>query len=39
MMLTAEERNQFRIDIHRIRDTKALFPVNSRSNPPGSTGA
>ena len=38
MMLTAEERNQFRLDIHRIRDTKALFPVDFWGDAPWVNG-
>ncbi len=38
MMLTAEERNQFRVDIHRIRDTKALFPVDFWGDAPWVNG-
>src|SRR5665647_159350 len=38
MMLTAEERNQFRIDIHRIRDTKPIFPVDFWGDAPWVNG-
>ena len=38
MMLTAEERNQFRVDIHRIRDTKPLFPVDFWGDAPWVNG-
>ena len=38
LMLTAEERNQFRVDIHRIRDTKALFPVDFWGDAPWVSG-
>ena len=38
LMLTPEERNQFRIDIHRIRDTKALFPIDFWGDAPWVNG-
>src|SRR5665647_3483449 len=38
MMLTPEERNQFRIDIHRIRDTKPIFPVDFWGDAPWVSG-
>ena len=38
LMLTAEERNQFRVDIHRIRDTKAIFPVDFWGDAPWVNG-
>jgi MoaA/NifB/PqqE/SkfB family radical SAM enzyme len=28
LMLTPQERNEFRVGIHRIRDTKAIFPID-----------
>jgi sulfatase maturation enzyme AslB (radical SAM superfamily) len=39
MMLTAEERNQFRTDIHRIRDTKPIFPIDFWGDAPWVNGA
>ena len=38
MMLTPEERNQFRVDIHRIRDTKPIFPVDFWGDAPWVNG-
>ncbi len=38
MMLTPEERNGFRLAIHRIRDTKPLFPVDFWGDAPWVSG-
>jgi len=38
LMLTAEERNQFRVDIHRIRDTKPIFPIDFWGDAPWVNG-
>jgi MoaA/NifB/PqqE/SkfB family radical SAM enzyme len=38
MMLTPEERNDFRIGIHRIRDTKPMFPVDFWGDAPWVNG-
>jgi hypothetical protein len=37
-MLTADERNEFRVGINRIRDTKALFPVDFWGDAPWVNG-
>ncbi len=37
-MLTPEERNEFRLDIHRIRDTKPIFPVDFWGDAPWVNG-
>jgi MoaA/NifB/PqqE/SkfB family radical SAM enzyme len=38
MMLTPEERNQFRLDIQRIRATKPIFPVDFWGDAPWVNG-
>ncbi len=38
LMLTAEERNQFRVDIHRIRDAKPIFPIDFWGDAPWVNG-
>ena len=38
MMLTPEERNEFRLGISRIRDTKAMFPVDFWGDAPYVNG-
>jgi MoaA/NifB/PqqE/SkfB family radical SAM enzyme len=38
MMLTPEERNQFRVGIHRVRDTKPIFPVDFWGDAPWVNG-
>jgi MoaA/NifB/PqqE/SkfB family radical SAM enzyme len=38
LMLTPEERNEFRLGIHRIRDTKAMFPVDFWGDAPWVKG-
>ena len=37
-MLTADERNQFRVDINRIRDTKPFFPIDFWGDAPWVNG-
>ena len=38
MMLTPEERNEFRIAIHRVRDMKPIFPVDFWGDAPWVQG-
>jgi hypothetical protein len=38
MMLTPEERNEFRLAIHRVRDTKPIFPVDFWGDAPWVDG-
>ena len=38
MMLTPEERNEFRVAIHRVRDTKPIFPVDFWGDAPWVKG-
>ncbi|MFA4965771.1 MAG: radical SAM protein [Thermoleophilia bacterium] len=38
LMLTPGERNQFRVDIRRIRDTKPMFPVDFWGDAPWVNG-
>jgi MoaA/NifB/PqqE/SkfB family radical SAM enzyme len=38
MMLTPEERNEFRLAIHRVRDTKPIFPVDFWGDAPWVKG-
>jgi len=38
MMLTPEERNEFRIAIHRVRDIKPIFPVDFWGDAPWVQG-
>ena len=38
MMLTPEERNEFRLGINRIRDTKPIFPVDFWGDAPWVNG-
>jgi MoaA/NifB/PqqE/SkfB family radical SAM enzyme len=38
LMLTPEERNEFRVGIHRIRDTKPLFPIDFWGDAPWVNG-
>lgn len=38
MMLTPEERNEFRLGIDRIRDTKAIFPIDFWGDAPWVNG-
>jgi len=38
MMLTPQERNEFRLAIHRIRDTKPIFPIDFWGDAPWVNG-
>lgn len=38
LMLTPEQRNEFRLGIHRIRDTKPMFPVDFWGDAPWVNG-
>lgn len=38
MMLNAAERNEFRLGIHRIRDTKPIFPIDFWGDAPWVNG-
>jgi MoaA/NifB/PqqE/SkfB family radical SAM enzyme len=38
LMLTPEERNEFRLGIHRIRDTKPIFPIDFWGDAPWVNG-